>query len=153
MPAPLGPSPHLTRPLSLFQPFIFHGHTLTTKISFLDVLRSIRDHAFLTSDFPVILSIEDHCTLVQQRRMAQMFLDVFGDSLVSGYLEKGETELPSPDQLKRRILLKHKKLPEGADEGSFVAKSEDLCKSSPSPPSSPPSLSLSHTLLQPRRWT
>lgn len=93
-------------------PIIFHGHTLTTKIKFVEVLKAIKDHAFLTSEYPVILSIEDHCTLPQQRKMAQKFQEIFGDMLVTQYLEKSEAQLPSPEQLKRRIILKHKKLPE-----------------------------------------
>ena len=36
-------------------------------------MRTIRDHAFLKSDYPVVLSIEDHCSLVQQRKMAAIF--------------------------------------------------------------------------------
>ena len=36
--------------------------------------------------------------------------------LVTAPLDKGETELPSPERLKRRIILKHKKLPDGVDE-------------------------------------
>lgn len=51
-------------------PFICHGHTLTTKIKFLDVIKTIKEHAFATSEYPVILSIEDHCSLPQQRKMA-----------------------------------------------------------------------------------
>lgn len=31
-------------------PFIFHGHTLTTKIKFLDVIKTIKEHAFSTSE-------------------------------------------------------------------------------------------------------
>lgn len=31
-------------------PFIFHGHTLTTKIKFLDVIKTIKEHAFATSE-------------------------------------------------------------------------------------------------------
>lgn len=51
-------------------PFIYHGHTLTTKIKFMDVIRTIKEHAFATSEYPVILSIEDNCSLPQQRKMA-----------------------------------------------------------------------------------
>ena len=36
--------------------------------------------------------------------------------LISAPLDKNESALPSPEQLKRKILLKHKKLPDGADE-------------------------------------
>jgi hypothetical protein len=31
-------------------PFIYHGHTLTTKIKFLDVIKTIKEHAFVTSE-------------------------------------------------------------------------------------------------------
>lgn len=51
-------------------PFIYHGHTLTTKIKFMDVIKTIKEHAFVTSEYPVILSIEDNCSLPQQRKMA-----------------------------------------------------------------------------------
>jgi phosphatidylinositol phospholipase C gamma-1 len=54
-------------------PLIYHGHTLTSKIKFVDVVKTIRDHAFVKSDYPVILSIEDHCSLIQQRKMAAIF--------------------------------------------------------------------------------
>uniref|UniRef100_S4RA52 Phosphoinositide phospholipase C n=1 Tax=Petromyzon marinus TaxID=7757 RepID=S4RA52_PETMA len=31
-------------------PIIYHGHTLTSKIKFLDVLNTIKEHAFVTSE-------------------------------------------------------------------------------------------------------
>ncbi len=98
-------------------PFIYHGHTLTTKIRFMDVIKNIKKHAFQTSDYPVILSIEDHCSLPQQRKMAKAFEEVFGSALLVAPLDaKGavdESCMPSPHTLRKRIILKHKKLPEG----------------------------------------
>lgn len=91
-------------------PQIFHGHTLTSKIKFLDVIRAIKEHAFVTSEYPVVLSIEQNCSLPQQRRMAQAMIEVFGDMLVTERVEPNETQLPSPSKLKRRIIVKHKKL-------------------------------------------
>ncbi|CAG0883545.1 unnamed protein product [Cyprideis torosa] len=93
-------------------PVIYHGHTLTTKIRFMDVIQTIRDHAFVTSEYPLILSIEDHCSLQQQRTMAQGFVEVFGEMLLTSPVDKNETMLPSPQRLRRKIILKHKKLPE-----------------------------------------
>ncbi|CAL8091039.1 unnamed protein product [Orchesella dallaii] len=97
-------------------PVIYHGRTLTTKIAFLDVIKTIRDHAFVTSEYPVILSIENHCSVKQQKIMAKKFDEVLGKMLVIAPLFKDESELPSPQQLKRRILLKCKKLPKHAKE-------------------------------------
>lgn len=95
-------------------PVIYHGHTLTTKIKFNEVLLTIKEHAFVTSEYPVILSIEDHCSIAQQRNMAQHFKKVFGDMLLTKPVDVSADVLPSPNQLKRKILIKHKKLAEGS---------------------------------------
>ncbi|CAL1605714.1 unnamed protein product [Knipowitschia caucasica] len=95
-------------------PVIYHGHTLTTKIKFCDVLHTIKEHAFVTSEYPVILSIEDHCSIVQQRNMATLFKKVFGEMLLTKAVDIAADGLPSPNQLKRKILIKHKKLAEGS---------------------------------------
>ncbi|XP_018494683.1 1-phosphatidylinositol 4,5-bisphosphate phosphodiesterase gamma-1 [Galendromus occidentalis] len=105
-------------------PHIYHGHTLTTKIRFIDVLHTIKEHAFVASEFPLILSIENHCTLPQQRQMANLFQEVFRDMLLILPIERDAREMPSPLQLKRKIIIKHKKLPEGCDE-KFVVTRED----------------------------
>ncbi|XP_060519361.1 1-phosphatidylinositol 4,5-bisphosphate phosphodiesterase gamma-1 isoform X2 [Cylas formicarius] len=105
-------------------PYIFHGHTLTTKIKFIDVLRTIKEHAFATSEYPVILSIEDNCSLPQQRKMALNLQDVFGDMLLTHPVSKNENELPSPQSLRFKVILKHKKLPEGQDESSFFVHND-----------------------------
>jgi len=109
-------------------PFIYHGHTMTSKIKFRDVVKAIKEHAFVSSEYPVILSIEDHCSLPQQRRMAECFQEVFGEMLVTAPLDKTEKELPSPEKLRRRIILKHKKLPEGIDENAGVMLDLDSSK-------------------------
>ena len=102
-------------------PFIYHGHTITSKIRFLDVVKTIKEHAFTNSTYPIILSIEDHCSLPQQRKMAKIFEEIFGSMLLTMPVEKNETVMPSPEALRKKILLKHKKLPEGA---TFVSVDE-----------------------------
>uniref|UniRef100_A0A8C5RTT0 Phosphoinositide phospholipase C n=1 Tax=Laticauda laticaudata TaxID=8630 RepID=A0A8C5RTT0_LATLA len=108
-------------------PIIYHGHTLTSKIKFLDVLHTIKEHAFTTSEYPVILSIEDHCSIVQQRNMASHFKKVFGDMLLTKPVDVNADQLPSPAQLKKKILIKHKKLVEGNlyEEVSTASYSEN----------------------------
>ncbi|KAM4614356.1 1-phosphatidylinositol 4,5-bisphosphate phosphodiesterase gamma-2 isoform 1-T2 [Discoglossus pictus] len=104
------------------KPIIYHGWTRTTKIKFDDVVQAIRDHAFVTSDYPVILSIEEHCTIEQQRYMAKVFKEVFGDMLLAKPIEASADQLPSPTQLKERIIIKHKKL---GLKGDFVINVSD----------------------------
>lgn len=101
------------------EPIIYHGWSRTTKIKFEDVVRAINEHAFVTSEFPVILSIEEHCPIDQQRQMARIFREVFGDKLLIEPVEHLAEQLPSPTQLKGKIILKHKKI---NMEGGFTVK-------------------------------
>ncbi|CAH2302728.1 1-phosphatidylinositol 4,5-bisphosphate phosphodiesterase delta-3 [Pelobates cultripes] len=95
------------------EPVIYHGHTLTSKILFKDVISTIRDNAFKNSLFPVILSLENHCGLEQQATMAYHLRNILGDMLISAPINNLESDhLPSPEALKRKILLKGKKLKE-----------------------------------------
>ncbi|XP_055113686.2 1-phosphatidylinositol 4,5-bisphosphate phosphodiesterase delta-3 isoform X2 [Symphalangus syndactylus] len=99
------------------EPVIYHGHTLTSKILFRDVVQAVRDHAFTLSPYPVILSLENHCGLEQQAAMARHLRTILGDMLVTQALDSpNPEELPSPEQLKGRVLVKGKKLPAARSE-------------------------------------
>lgn len=57
--------------------------------------------------FPVILSIENHCSVQQQRKIAQYLKGIFQDKLDLSSIDTGETkQLPSPQSLKGKILVK-----------------------------------------------
>lgn len=99
------------------QPIVYHGYTMTSKIKFAEVLPAIRASAFWSSLYPVILSIENHCSVPQQKYMADQFKLWLGDFLVSAPLGgPKESQYPSPNALKGRIIIKHKKLSQGSDE-------------------------------------
>ncbi|CAN0131765.1 unnamed protein product, partial [Discosporangium mesarthrocarpum] len=53
------------------EPMVTHGHTLTSKIRFVDVIEAVSKYAFCKSDYPVILSLENHCKKEQQIMMAK----------------------------------------------------------------------------------
>ena len=70
------------------------------------------------SDFPVIFSIENHCGLEQQDRMADHLTNILGDLLYTDQPDQEAADLPSPMTLRRKILIKAKRLPQdqGAEE-------------------------------------
>lgn len=91
------------------EPVIYHGYTFTSKILFRDVCQTIKDYAFVSNTYPVILSLEDHCKPLQQVRMAEILNEIFGKSLFNlpeNYLEM--ESFPSPEALKYRVLVKNK---------------------------------------------
>ncbi|KAM8903256.1 1-phosphatidylinositol 4,5-bisphosphate phosphodiesterase delta-4 isoform 1-T1 [Spinachia spinachia] len=106
------------------EPIVYHGHTFTSKILFKDVVNAVENYAFKVSEYPVILSIENHCSVEQQRVMAQHLNHILGDRLLKSTLEnKAPIRLPSPEDLKGKILLKAKKI--GGLEESFNGTVED----------------------------
>ncbi|XP_021273235.1 1-phosphatidylinositol 4,5-bisphosphate phosphodiesterase eta-2 isoform X5 [Numida meleagris] len=104
------------------EPIVHHGYTLTSKILFKDVIETINKYAFIKNEYPVILSIENHCSVIQQKKMAQYLTEILGDKLdLSSVHNDDSTRLPSPASLKGKILVKGKKLPanisDDAEEG------------------------------------
>ncbi|KAK5606501.1 1-phosphatidylinositol 4,5-bisphosphate phosphodiesterase beta-4 [Crenichthys baileyi] len=96
------------------EPIITHGKAMCTDILFKDVIQAIKETAFVTSDSPVILSFENHCSKLQQYKMAKYCEEIFGDLLLRQPLENYPMDpshpLPSPNDLKRKILIKNKRL-------------------------------------------
>uniref|UniRef100_A0A8C7JK72 Phosphoinositide phospholipase C n=1 Tax=Oncorhynchus kisutch TaxID=8019 RepID=A0A8C7JK72_ONCKI len=96
------------------EPIITHGKAMCTDILFKDVISAIRETAFVTSEYPVILSFENHCSKPQQYKMARYCEEIFGDYLLrhplEGYTVEAGRPLPSPIDLKRKILIKNKRL-------------------------------------------
>uniref|UniRef100_A0A8B9IFE4 Phosphoinositide phospholipase C n=1 Tax=Anser cygnoides TaxID=8845 RepID=A0A8B9IFE4_ANSCY len=110
------------------EPVVHHGYTLTSKILFRDVAETINKYAFVKNEFPVILSIENHCSIQQQKKIAQYLKEIFGDKLDLSSIVTGDSrQLPSPQNLKGKILVKGKKLPYslGADAEEGEVSDED----------------------------
>uniref|UniRef100_A0AAQ5Y720 Phosphoinositide phospholipase C n=1 Tax=Amphiprion ocellaris TaxID=80972 RepID=A0AAQ5Y720_AMPOC len=94
------------------EPMVQHGYTLTSKIPFRSVIETINKYAFINNQYPVILSIENHCNIQQQKKIAQYLREIFGDKLdVADVLSRDSKTLPSPQSLLGKILIKGKRLP------------------------------------------
>lgn len=121
----------------------------------------LQRYAFETSPYPVILTIENHVGLVQQRVMADVFQEVYfvflviffssekslnlhkswpaihleasffqvlGDLLYLPHPRSAQLEFPSPNVLKKKILLRGKKLGESNDVPDDIEEDDSPTK-------------------------
>lgn len=121
------------------EPVIYHGRTLTTRIKLRAVVQAVREYGFTASPYPVILSLEMHCSVPQQRRVAEILSEELGDLLLGPLLDTESFQvwrhvchlcarvalsshrvrhglpgvsqaLPSPWSLRGRVIIKGKTL-------------------------------------------
>jgi len=96
------------------EPIITHGKAMCTDILFKEAIVAIADCAFVTSEYPVILSFENHCCRAQQYKLAKYSEEMFGEFLgkecLPGYPCEPGAALPAPILLKHKILIKNKRL-------------------------------------------
>ncbi|PHT44893.1 Phosphoinositide phospholipase C 4 [Capsicum baccatum] len=85
---------------------VLHGRTLTAPVALVKCLRSIKEHAFSASEYPVVITLEDHLTPDLQEKVAEMITQTFGDMLFAP--SECLKELPSPESLKKRVLISTK---------------------------------------------
>eukprot|EP00028_Trichosphaerium_sp_Am-I-7-wt_P013405 CAMPEP_0168512318 /NCGR_PEP_ID=MMETSP0405-20121227/2701_1 /TAXON_ID=498012 /ORGANISM="Trichosphaerium sp, Strain Am-I-7 wt" /LENGTH=542 /DNA_ID=CAMNT_0008530747 /DNA_START=528 /DNA_END=2153 /DNA_ORIENTATION=- len=114
-------------------PIITHGGTLTSSVRLNDVLICIRDHGFVASQYPIILSIENHLTTTNQIEFVKQLDAILGaagmlpdskvTSLFNAVLAGGASsgDLPSPQDLLGKVLIKN---PQKKKKGS--EKVEDI---------------------------
>lgn len=91
------------------QPEVNHGRTMTTSISFKEVMTTINKYAFVKSKYPLWISLEVHCSPAQQATMTEIIKECFGARLVTETLEAFPDKLPTPSELMERVLIKVKK--------------------------------------------
>ncbi|KIJ05771.1 hypothetical protein PAXINDRAFT_141056, partial [Paxillus involutus ATCC 200175] len=101
-------------------PMVYHGKTFTSKVPVREVCEAIVKYAFVTSPYPIIISAEIHCSLPQQDMLAAIMREVFAEALVTAPIEgrPASEQLPSPEDLKGKVLLKAKNL--------YVSQSEPM---------------------------
>lgn len=96
------------------EPIVLHGHTLTKDVPFREVCETVRDYAFVTSDLPVVVSLEVHCSPPQQGMMVETMTQTWGDLLLDLPDEVPEV-LPPLESLRNKILVKVKYVPPEGD--------------------------------------
>ncbi|KAF2750750.1 PLC-like phosphodiesterase [Sporormia fimetaria CBS 119925] len=95
------------------EPRVLHGYTLTKDITFRAVCATIRDYAFVTSDLPLIVSLEVHTCPEQQEIMVEIMREYWRGMLVDLPLDSSqnseEIALPILRDLRKKILVKVKR--------------------------------------------
>ncbi|KAF1863854.1 hypothetical protein Lal_00030971 [Lupinus albus] len=84
-----------------------HGGTLTSSVKLKACLNAIKEFAFYASEYPVVITFEDHITPNLQAKVAKMVNDIFGEMLYRPDSEHMEI-FCSPELLKGRILISTK---------------------------------------------
>lgn len=133
------------------EPLVRHGYTRTTSILFRDVIETINAYAFgpstddatlcsgsdaavgegdaPVSTYPVILSLEVHCSRVQCARMAEYMRTTFKERL----LLPGSAADYTPEGLQGMFLVKWKMSELGDDDAEFSDYGDSPTPSAPAP--------------------
>ncbi|KAH0490572.1 hypothetical protein TgHK011_002034 [Trichoderma gracile] len=121
------------------EPRVLHGYTLTKDIRFRDVCEAIRESAFVASEMPLIVSLEVHCSAQQQLIMVDIMKQVW-DGLLVAEPEAAIESLPSPEELRRKILIKVKYVPPGTplDKVDTVSSEQQQQQQGPAGSGQPP---------------
>ncbi|KAL8919283.1 MAG: hypothetical protein Q9208_006848 [Pyrenodesmia sp. 3 TL-2023] len=114
------------------RPVVMHGRTMTSSILFADCVTVINKYAFVSSPYPLTLSLEVHCNPSQQQTMVDIMVKEFGEKLVQKPLADNTSHLPSPEDLKNRILIKVKAGPDPSIPVSQTPVCRNRSLSSPS---------------------
>ena len=94
-------------------PVVFHGHTLTSKIAFVEILHGVKAYLDANPDtYPIILSLENHCSFPFQKAMAKSLKEVFQSALyIPPQGEATMDDLPFPEALRGKVVIKGKRPP------------------------------------------
>jgi len=90
------------------EPKVYHGHTMTKPISFVDSVIAVRDNGFLASSMPVCITLENHCTLPFQEVMVKHLEEILGDKLYIPDDAASWTTYPSPEDMHNKVIIRGK---------------------------------------------
>ena len=98
----------------------------------LDVMVTIKTYAFKNSPFPVIINLECHCSLDQQKKLADILLATLGRMiLLPGEMlaDFPESQLPSPSELRYKFLIRGRRQ-QDAEQETELDDDEDMSEES-----------------------
>ena len=113
------------------RPIVKHGKTWSDSVPFADCISVIAEYAFKTSPYPLTLSLEVHCNPEQQQIMVDIMVEKLEEWLVQEPLMTNALTLPSPEELRNKILVKVKAGLRPKQTPDTVSKTRERSLSSP----------------------
>ncbi|KAL7450054.1 hypothetical protein ACHAWC_003094 [Mediolabrus comicus] len=94
---------------------VYHIYTATTEILFSDIIVTVKNYIISNpTTLPIILSLDNHCSLPYQEMQAHILKAEFGDMLY--YPSSTCDKLPTPKDLVGKVILKGRRMT-GRDDG------------------------------------
>ena len=84
---------------------ITHGFTFCGEIHLKDILLQLKKFGFVNSDYPIILSIENHLDKYHQKIMTKLFNEILVDLYILDQKNPPDY-FPTLDELKRKFIIK-----------------------------------------------
>ncbi|GIL85730.1 hypothetical protein Vretimale_13167 [Volvox reticuliferus] len=87
-------------------PICKHGGTFTSPVSFQACIEAINHAAFTTSNYPVIITMENHADVANQGKMAEILRKVLGERLFVPDPNDSKREFLSPAELSGKMVCR-----------------------------------------------
>ncbi|KAK3366988.1 PLC-like phosphodiesterase [Lasiosphaeria ovina] len=103
------------------EPIVHHHGTMTSTVGFREVCKAIRQSAFESNPLPIIVSLEVGADREQQEMMVQIMKEEWDGLLLDTPFDfcNPHERQPRLEELSRKILIKVKRIHEGAVEGEI----------------------------------
>eukprot|EP00516_Mucochytrium_quahogii_P003690 CAMPEP_0203745910 /NCGR_PEP_ID=MMETSP0098-20131031/1506_1 /ASSEMBLY_ACC=CAM_ASM_000208 /TAXON_ID=96639 /ORGANISM=" , Strain NY0313808BC1" /LENGTH=1043 /DNA_ID=CAMNT_0050633823 /DNA_START=262 /DNA_END=3390 /DNA_ORIENTATION=- len=94
------------------EPIVTHGNTLCKPMPFKECIYALKENGFVASSYPVIITIENHCSMAQQEKQVEYMNEILGDALHrfpvanDGNLKEGVTKWSSPEELRYKFVIR-----------------------------------------------
>ncbi|XP_007898261.1 inactive phospholipase C-like protein 1 [Callorhinchus milii] len=107
------------------EPIICNRNAMSNALTFRNVIEVISKYAFMFSEYPLILSLGNHCSVEQQRVMVQHMKKILGNKIFTEHPNSSQTYLPSPEKVKRKIILKGRVMPPHSESSDGYLTNDD----------------------------
>lgn len=89
-------------------PIVTHGGTAVRPMLFKDAIQCINDNGHNASEYPVIVTLENHASKETRAVMANIMRSIFKEKLWAPASDANRNSWPSPAALKGRIIIRDK---------------------------------------------